>query len=264
MEWTDQGVVLGTRRQGEGHLVLDLLTARHGRHLGLVRGGRSRRLAAALQPGNSLRATWRARLDEQLGHFQVEPVTERAARLIAEPSALFALQALATLARLLPERDPHPEIHAAFEAVLDVLAGIARDSAGMAAPPSAGGNSFLGAPATALLVARMELGLLEALGFGLDLSACALSGARDDLAFVSPKSGRAVAAGPGAPYADRLLRLPPALLGRQDGADPSPADGRDALRLTGHFLDRHVFLSRGLAVPAARVQLLALVERAER
>ena len=184
MQWTDEGIVLGTRRHGETSLILELMTEGHGRHLGLVRGGRSRRLQPMLQPGNTVRATWRARLDEHLGNYTVEATTLRAARLIESAVGLYGVQALASLIRLLPERDPHAQIFTALAGVLDWLDD----------PVVAGA-----------LIVRFELRMLEELGFGLDLERCAATGTNDDLAYVSPKTGRAVSRSAGEPYHDRLL-----------------------------------------------------------
>ncbi|MCB1488319.1 MAG: DNA repair protein RecO [Bauldia sp.] len=237
MQWTDEGIIIGTRRHGETSLIVELMTAAHGRHLGLVRGGRSRKQQPLLQPGNSVVATWRARLDEHLGTFTLEPVAQRAAHLMQSQAGLYGIQVLGALVRLLPERDPHPQVHAALAAVLD----------------------WLDDPATgAALVVRFEVLMLEELGFGLDLESCAATGTAEELVFVSPKSGRAVSRGAGEPWRDRMLPLPRFL--RETSATP-PAGGDlvDAFRMTGYFLDRHVYGPRGLEVPGARDRLVALV-----
>jgi len=239
MQWTDDGIIIGTRRHGETSLIVELMTAGHGRHLGLVRGGRSRRQQPVLQPGNSVTATWRARLDEHLGNYTIEPIAQRAARLMESPAGLYGIQLLGALVRLLPERDPHLEVHAALAAIVDWLDD-----------PLMGGA----------LIVRFELRMLEELGFGLDLDACAATGGTDDLVFVSPKSGRAVSRTAGAPWEDRMLPLP-AFLRAAPGPAPPAADLIDAFRLTGYFLDRHVFEPRGLKPPDARARLIALVER---
>jgi DNA repair protein RecO (recombination protein O) len=240
MQWTDEGVIIGTRRHGETSLIVELMTGEHGRHLGLVRGGRSRKMQPVLQPGNSVVATWRARLDEHLGHYAVEGTTFRAARLIEGPAGLYGLQCLAGLLRLLPERDPHRSLYDGLLTVLDWLDD----------PLVAGA-----------VIVRFELRLLDELGFGLDLEACAATGGNDDLAFVSPKSGRAVSRAAGEAYRDKLLRLPAFLVTAENGAAPDAADLADAFRLTGYFLDRHVFEPRGLTAPEARASLIALVAR---
>lgn len=237
MEWTDEALVIGTRRHGEANAVLDLMTRERGRHTGLVRGGRGRRLAATLQPGNTVRATWRARLDEHLGLYTVELVEARAARLIATALGVHGVQTVAAHLRLLPERDPHAELLDAAFVLLDHLEE---------------------AEVAGALMARFELAVLEALGFGLDLGACALTGATADLAYVSPKTGRAASREAGAPYADRLLALPAFLLG-EAASGPTAEDVRAALRLTGHFLVHHVVEPRGLPPDHARDAFVALV-----
>src|SRR5690242_7472993 len=148
MQWSDEGIVLGVKRHGESSAIAELLTREHGRHLGLVRGGFGSRLKPVLQPGNSVSTTWRARLDEHLGHFVVEPVRSRTATMFAAHHALFAVTHLAALARLLPERDPHPALYAEFETILEQL----------------GDATVIGVE-----VARFELQMLTELGFGLDL-----------------------------------------------------------------------------------------------
>jgi DNA repair protein RecO (recombination protein O) len=243
MEWTDQGLVLGVRQQGETSVVLELMTAARGRHLGLVRGGKSRRLSPVLQTGNTDQVVWRARLDEHLGVFTVEPVTSRAASLMAEPAAIFALQTLTGHLRLLAEREPHAALHGAVEAALDVFAQADR-------PNLLDFGAF---------IARFELVLLEELGFGLDLSVCAATGTRDELHFVSPKTGRAVSRAGAVGYEDRLLRLAPFMTGGRSNGGPEEL--RDAFRLTGHFLSRHIYAPRGLREPTARTEFLTQIDR---
>jgi DNA repair protein RecO (recombination protein O) len=239
MEWTDEGIILGTRRHGETSLIVELMTPDHGRHLGLVRGGRSRKLQPLLQPGNSVRATWRARLDEHLGNYALEATALRAATLIENAAGLYAVQALAALLRLLPERDPHPQLYEGLAASLDWLAD----------PLVAG----------ALLI-RFEVQMLNELGFGLDLERCAANGTNDDLAFVSPKTGRAVSRAAGEPYKGKLLALP-AFLTRAGALSPNASELGQGFDLTGYFLARHVFEPRGIAPPEARASLIALVRR---
>jgi DNA repair protein RecO (recombination protein O) len=229
MQWTDEGIVLGVRRHGEANAILELLTREHGRHLGLVRGGAGSRLRPVLQPGNRVNATWRARLDEHLGHYVVEGLDLSAATLFAASHAVYGVTHLGALCRLLPERDPHPRIHAALEEILGCLT-----DARLAGPQ----------------VVRFELQLLAELGFGLDLERCAATGATDELAYVSPKSGRAVSRQAGRPWHDKLLRLP-AFLG-EAGPMPSADEVADGFAVTGFFLSRHVFEPRGLALPDAR------------
>jgi DNA repair protein RecO (recombination protein O) len=238
MEWIDDGIVLGARRHGETSIILELMTRTHGRHLGLVRGGSGPRMRGILQAGNGVRATWRARLDEHLGNYLIEPANLRAAGFMDRAHALHGVTHLAAMCRLLAEREPHVTLYDALEAILERLA----DSR-----------------AVAPLVARFELGFLAELGFGLDLAACAATGTKDDLIFVSPRSGRAVSRAAGEPYRDKLMRLPVFL--RQEGLPPSPADLVDAFALTGFFLDRHAFAPRGLPLPEARAHFVTALTR---
>ena len=241
MQWTDEGFVLGVRRHGEANAILELLTREHGRHLGLVRGGAGSRLRPVLQPGNRVNATWRARLDEHLGHYVVEGLDLSAATLFAASHAVYGVTHLGALCRLLPERDPHPRIHAAVEEILGCLI-----DARLAGPR----------------VVRFELQLLAELGFGLDLDRCAATGATDELVYVSPKSGRAVSRQAGEPWQDKLLRLP-AFLG-EAGPAPSADDLADAFAVTGFFLSRHVLEPRGLGLPDGRGNFINAVLNAYR
>jgi DNA repair protein RecO (recombination protein O) len=237
MEWRDEGLVIGVRRHGEHSAVVEAMTRAHGRHLGLVRGGRSARLHAALQPGNTLGLVWRARLDEHLGAFAIEPLCLRAGRLMESALALAGVTYLGVLARLLPERDPH-------EAVYETLTLIAErlDDAALAAP----------------LVARFETQILAECGFRLDLARCAATGTNEALVYVSPRSGRAVSAQAGAPWRDRLLPLPAFLReGARLETDPSPEEITEGFRMTGFFLLRDIFASRGEALPDSRRAFLA-------
>ncbi len=238
MEWTDEGIVLGVKRHGETGVILELMTQGHGRHLGLVRGGAGRRMRGVLQPGNALRATWWARLDEHLGHYAVEGLNLRAAGFLSAAHAVHGVTHLAALCRLLAEREPHASVHVALEQILDRL-----DDPHAVAP----------------MIARFELDFLAELGFGLDLSACAVTGATHDLIFVSPRSGRAVSRQAGEAYRDKLMRLPAFLSTNEESA--SAADLADAFTLTGFFLDRHGFAPRGLAMPEARAHFVTAIMR---
>jgi DNA repair protein RecO (recombination protein O) len=225
MEWTDEGIVLGVRRHGESSAIVELLTRRHGRHLGLVRGGASSRMRPLLQPGNSVSAVWRARLDEHLGYYQVEGIRLRAASVLASSHAVYGVTHLASLARLLPERDPHQDIYEMLDRTLDDFDDIGK--------------------AAAHLI-KFELAMLGELGFGLDLDTCAATGETTDLVYVSPKSGGAVSRRAGDPWRDRLLRLPAFLRGGEGGANGwSDQDLQDGFQLTGLFLLRHVLEPRG-------------------
>jgi DNA repair protein RecO (recombination protein O) len=240
MEWTDEGIVLGMRRHGEASAILEVMTREHGRHLGLVRGGAGPRLAPVLQPGNTISAVWRARLDEHLGHYAVEGVRLRAAGFLARPHAVFGVTHLCTLARLLPERDPHPGLHAEMEAILD---------------------RFDFPQSAATRVARFELQLLAELGFGLDLSECAATGTQADLIYVSPKSGRAVSREAGLPWDDKLLRLPEFLHRTSEESAASLDELNHGFLLTAYFLNRHVLEPRGLQLSDARSSFVAAVSR---
>jgi len=242
MEWIDEGIVLGVKRHGETSIILELMTRAHGRHLGLVRGGSGPRLRGILQAGNAVRATWRARLDEHLGLYLVEAANLRAAGFMDKAYALHAVTHLAALCRLLAEREPLAAIYDALEAILDRL-----DDRQAVAPT----------------IARFELDFLAELGFGLDLAACAASGVKDELVFVSPRSGRAVSRAAGEPYRNKLMRLPAFLRQSEEDktAPPSLGDLADAFVLTGFFLDRHAFAPRGLPLPEARAHLVAALTR---
>jgi DNA repair protein RecO (recombination protein O) len=240
MEWRDEGIIIGVRRHGETSAIVEAMTRSHGRHLGLVRGGRSRKMQPMLQPGNRVELTWRARLDEHLGTFQAEPIELNAARLFDAATAVFGLQMLAAHLRLLPERDPHPALYETLGLVLSHLDD-----------PTAAGE----------LAVRFELVILDELGFGLDLSECAATGTRDNLVYVSPKSGRAVSREAGEPWRDAMLPLP-AFLGRNSGIRADGPAFEQAFRLTGHFFERHVYEPRGIGQPEARASFIAAVRRA--
>jgi DNA repair protein RecO (recombination protein O) len=246
MEWTDDGIVLGVRRHGESSGVVEILTREHGRHLGLVRGAASQRLRPVLQPGNTVRAVWRARLDEHLGLYVIEGLQLRAAALIAVSHGVYGVTHLAALARLLPERDPHQDIYARLAYALD---------------------DFEDAGGAAVHLVRFELAILAELGFGLDLDNCAATGETRDLIYVSPKSGNAVSRAAGEPWADRLLRLPAFLRDSEDGFHEDGSNGWsdqdlvDGFRLTGMFLLRHVLEPRGQGHSDAREGFINAVAR---
>jgi DNA repair protein RecO (recombination protein O) len=242
MEWTDDAVVLSVRAHGESSAILEVLTHSHGRHLGLVRGGASRKHKPALQPGNTLHLLWRARLGEHLGNFTAEIVKARAGDMLESREALAGLNAFtAVAAAALPEREAHAPVFEAAAILLDAM--LAEDFAHWGA-----------------LYVRWEAGLLEELGFGLDLSRCAATGATDNLVYVSPRTGRAVSASAGAAYKERLFALPAFLLGSQN-ATLEPADIAAGLKLTGHFLSDRVLAAHGKQMPPARLRLDALAAR---
>jgi DNA repair protein RecO (recombination protein O) len=238
MEWTEQGIVLSARRHGESAAILSLLTAGHGRHAGLVRGGTSRRQRGILEPGNLVAATWKARLEDHLGSFTVELLHNSSAAWLDDPARLAALSSACTIAdQTLPEREPSDGV---FDGLVRLLAAI--DGPGWPA-----------------VYVEWELALLGALGFGLDLSACAATGRNDALAYVSPRSGRAVSVSAGEPYREKLLPLPRFLI----AAEPAqPADIAAGLALTGFFLERHLFAPHQRRLPDPRGRLLERMRRA--
>jgi len=230
MQWQDEAIILGVKRHGETSVIAEVMTSARGRHLGMVRGGRSRSMQPVLQAGNRVDVTWRARLDDHLGEYRIEPLQLRAAQLMETATAVYGVQAMGALLRLLPERDPHPHLYRALDVILDNLSD-----------PADAGELFV----------RFELAVLNDLGFGLDLTECAATGIRSDLVYVSPKTGRAVSRAAGAPYADRMLALPP-FLGEAHAPSADCQSLSAAFRLTNHFLSRHVYEPRGIKENAAR------------
>jgi DNA repair protein RecO (recombination protein O) len=239
MDWAEDAIVLHIRPHGETSAVAELFARSQGRHLGLVRGGRAKKLRAALQPGNLVAARWRARLADHLGFLVIELAEPFAARALDDRLALAGIATLTGLARLLPERDPHPLLY-------DLGVLMLRHLSEPELWPQ--------------LLARWELQLLSELGFGLDLETCAATGTTDELIYVSPKSGRAVSAEAGEPYKGKLLPLP-AFLKSRTSADAFPGDIVEALNLTGFFLDEHVLRPRNLRFPEGRAQLLEVLRR---
>lgn len=240
MDWIDEAIVLSARAHGESGAILEVLTAEHGRHMGLVRGGASHRLKPILLAGNSLKVEWRARLPEHLGSFTVEMTHARAGAIMESRAALTGLNAAtAVLNLVVPERAPYANIYAATGLLFDALA---EDGLAHWGP----------------LYARWEIGLLEALGHGLDLSECTATGTTEDLVYVSPRSGRAVCRAAGAPYAARMLTLPQFLLGSQNPIETG--DIAAALRLSAHFLAERLLVPNAKTLPAARMRLESLAE----
>lgn len=239
VEWRETGILLGTRSHGETSLILDTFTEAHGRHAGVVRGGTSRKLAPVLQPGAQLDLTWRARLDEHIGTFTVEPERSRAALVMGSRLALAGLNAVcALLAFCLPEREAHGALYRRTEQLLDLL-----------------GQDEI----WPLAYMQWELAFLDDLGFGLDLSACAVTGATEGLVYVSPKTGRAVSAAGAGVWADRLLPLPPVLKGQGEATN---SEIIAALGTTGFFLTERVAPGLGsLPLPEARARFLDRLSR---
>jgi DNA repair protein RecO (recombination protein O) len=239
MEWRGQGILLGVRRHGETSAIIEMFTAEQGRHLGVVRGGTSRKIAPHLQPGAQLDVAWRARLEDHIGAFTVEPLRSRAALVMSDRLALAGLNAVtAILSFCLPEREAHPGLYHRTERLLDLL----------------GQNEIW-----PLAYLQWELGLLEEMGYGLDLSSCAVTGTTEKLVYVSPKSGRAVSAKGAGDWAERLLPLPDVLRGQGDAEDIEIAA---AFRTTGYFLEAH--LARDLGdkpLPEARARFVEAFSR---
>ncbi|MGO1117326.1 DNA repair protein RecO [Rhodovibrionaceae bacterium A322] len=231
IEWSDDALVLSTRPHGENGALVQLLTREKGRHAGMVRGGQGRQQRPVLQIGNQVMATWKARLSDHLGTYSLELTQGHAARFLDDPARLSALTSAAALCdSLLPEREPHPACYEGLVALIDALSG----------------------ESWAEIYIHWELLLLRELGFGLNLEDCAAGGDNSQLAYVSPKSGRAVSLAAGEPYRDRLLPLPPFLVGLSAGGEDEVAQG---LRLTGYFLERHLFHPRDKELPASRQRL---------
>lgn len=237
MEWIDEGIVLSVRPHGETSAIADVFTRTHGRYLGLVKGGRSRQLRPVLQMGNHVDVNWKARLSEHLGNFRIELQRGYAASAMDDPARLAAVCSLCSLLRLLPERDAHANL---YEITLFVLSFLDDN------------NVWPG------LMVRWELALLEELGFGLDLRECAATGSNDNLAYVSPKSGRAVSRSAGEPYKNLLLALPGFLI-RSRSVALRDDDLQDGFRLTGFFLEKHLFAPRGEGLPDVRSRMIELV-----
>lgn len=242
MDWQDDAYVLSARAHGETGAIVDLLTLKHGRHAAHVAGGVSRKMKPVLQPGSRVIASYRARTPEQLGSATLEPVGQGASALFDDPMALSGLAAAAAVAAgALPEREPHPGAFLALEALAAILT-----------VPEVWPAVFV----------RFEAGLLQDLGFGLDLSRCAATGSMDDLLYVSPRTGRAVSRSAGAPYQDRLFRLPPFLLSAQGGL--GEGDVGLGLDITGHFLEQFVFGPMNRPLPPARLWLIDRLRESRR
>lgn len=239
MEWRDTGILLSMRRHGETAAIIDVFTQGHGRHAGVVRGGASRKVAPTLQPGAQLDLTWRARLEDHIGTYRVEPQRSRAAAALSGRLALAGLNAVtALLSFSLPEREAHPQLYRRSERLLDLL-----------------GQDEV----WPLAYLQWELALLDELGFGLDLTRCAATGVTEGLAYVSPRTGRAVSRAGAGDWADRLLPLPPCLRGEGPAPDAEIAQG---LRTTGHFLGHRLAPALGhTPLPEARARFVTAFTR---
>lgn len=241
-EFEDDAFILSARAHGEAGAIVDLLTAGQGRYAAHVAGGASRKMKPFLQAGAWVGVRYRARTSEQLGSASLEPMGEGPSALFDDPLALAGLSAAAAVAAgSLPEREPHRGAYEAFAALV-----------GAFAHPSIWPAVFV----------RFEAGLLEELGFGLDLSRCASTGSLDELIYVSPRTGRAVSRAAGEPFAERLLRLPPFMIAVQNRL--APGDVGDGLEMTGRFLEQWVFNPLNRPLPPARVWLIDKLREAGR
>lgn len=240
MDWTDQAITLGARAHGENSAIVTLLTKTHGRHLGLVRGARSKSRAPSLQPGSLVEAKWRARLNEHLGTYTIEAKKIHVHTVLNEPLELAALSSICALAEtVLPEREAHPALYEGLLVFLD---------------------SLHDREVWPMVLVKWEVGLLKELGYGLEIESCAVSGETEGLTHVSPKSGRAVTAAEAAPYEGKLLPLP-GFLTDDRRATPTLADVVDGLALTGHFIERRLLRPHERQMPDARDRLIARLAR---
>ncbi len=238
MEWQDEGIALSVRPHGETDAIVSALTFEHGRHLGLVKGGIGRRARPSLQPGNRLELAWKARLADHLGNFTVQPMQLFGARLLDDLLRLAGLAAATGLLdEALAEREPHPRLYAGLLKLLEAM---------------------LDDPRWLEIQVRFELLLLQELGFALDLERCAVTGAQQDLAYVSPRTGRAVSRQGAGDLADRLLPLPAFLLADVPATFSQVLAG---LRLSGHFLARQALAPADKPLPAMRERLITLVQQ---
>jgi len=238
MEWTSEGVIVSVRKYGENSVIIDTLTPTHGRHLGVVRGGASRKMAATLQPGSQVKLEWRARLEEHLGNFRVEQLESRS-DMFDDRLRLAALSSICSIVTFsFPERMPVAELYNSTLNLMDTL--------------NTGGD-------WKPLYALWELQVLEEMGFGLDLTSCAVTNVTQDLIYVSPKSGRAVSRKAAGEWMERLLPLPSFLRNKFETADNE--DILNSLKTTGHFLSSWLATSLGeRKLPEARNRLISRLE----
>ena len=234
MEWTDEAIILDTKKLGESSIVVNLMTPEHGRHAGLVRGASKKRDAGIFQTGNIVRAHWRGRLEEQLGRFNCELTKANAANFLREPLKLAALSSACALTQsFLPEREAHRAI---FEGLKFFISSLNEDHI------------------WPMIYLRLELGMLKELGFGLDLSSCAATGSKRDLIYLSPKSGRAISKKAGTPYHNKLFKLPKVLI--DPSIHPSNSEIFYGLKITGYFFKRNVLGKSSQDIPNARKRLI--------
>ena len=242
MEWADEGIILASRPHGENHSIVDVLSPSAGRVAALVHGGQGRHRQPVIQPGNGVQAVWKGRSEDSLGHFALELTEPRAAALMYDPMALTALASAASLICLcLPEKQAMEPLYNATKVLFDLLEE---------------------KEIWPVVMAKWELGLLSALGFGLTLDRCAATGETledgAELVFVSPKSGSAVSYKAGLPYRDKMLPLPPFLI---DRGEPTRGDVAAAFELSGYFIEERILSPAGREMPDARLRLLARLKR---
>ncbi len=237
-QWQDQGVVLSVRRHGENGAIVTLLTETYGKYAGYVRGAQGNRMRGTLEVGNLVDVNWQARVSDSLGSFSLELRSSPSAVFFQDPIKLAALQSACSLCEAaLPEREAQVGVFNGLQALFDAL-----------------GSEIYGAA-----YIMWEIALLRELGFSLDLSTCAGGGDAGTLAYISPKTGRAVSYQAGEPYKNKLLNLPAFL-------KPNAAAGGDddvllGLKMTGYFLEHWVFIHHTRGLPEARVRLLERFEK---
>ena len=241
MKWNDKGIVLSAKKYSESGLILAVMTANHGNHKGLVRWGNSKTGRSLYQPGNMIQVSWNARLEDHLGSFRCELVKTSLSEFLSDPLKLAALSSICALTELsFPEREPHPVFYGGLEELL----------------------LRISEPNWTQRYVTLELLILSELGFGLDLAACAVSGMREELVYVSPKTGRAVSKDAGAPYRKKLKVLPEFLLNQKKVLrDVSLAEIYKGLSLSGYFLDRHIFSQRTRREPSARTRFVDRIKQ---
>ncbi|MBE8191372.1 MAG: DNA repair protein RecO [Alphaproteobacteria bacterium] len=244
MEWRSEGLIIRTRPHGEGNAIVDIFTREQGRYVGLVRGGNSRKQRPILQSGNMVSALWRARLSEQLGVLTAENLHAYSAEVLDNNILLTAMQSMCALLQMTPERHAYARLYDAVQVLLSSLSNLSADDDGAFWLP---------------LYVRFEMMLLEEIGFGLDMEACAVSGVKEGLTHISPRSGRAVCAEVAAPYGDKLLPLPSFLL--LDNAAVSKGDVLAGLALTGYFLERRCYTPNQLTLPPIRARLINILKK---
>lgn len=238
MQWTADALIIDCRPHGESSAIIDVFSRQHGRYMGLVRGGNSRRLRPILQPGNMAQVTWRARLSEHLGTMTLDAGRAYAAEALSDPLLLSGVSSMCAMLQVTSERQAHPRLYDTVMVLLEEL-----------------GEAEVWLP----LLVRFEMALLEEVGFGLDLSCCAATGVTTELTHVSPRSGRAVSLTAAQPYLDQLFDLPNFLLNAQ--AEAPLGEILAGFTLTGHFLERRVYLPNQLVLPPARQRLIDNIRR---